>query len=95
MYKYICISVRVCVRACKTRLVRAPTEKLPPPKPIAPFWGGQQPPKLKHSTRTPQEHRSGVDVPYWRLYVSWGSSGLVRDLRSKAKPGRIRGPEGP
>ncbi len=30
---------------------------------------------------------SGEDVPYWRLYVSWGSSGLVRDLRSKAKPG--------
>ncbi len=30
----------------------------------------------------------GVDVPYWRLYVSQGSSGLARDLRSEAKPGQ-------
>ncbi len=29
-----------------------------------------------------------VDVPYWRLHVSYGSSGLVRDLRSKATLGR-------
>ncbi len=28
-----------------------------------------------------------VDVPYWRVYVSWGSSGMVRVFRSKAKPG--------
>jgi hypothetical protein len=27
------------------------------------------------------------DVPYWRLNVSYGSSGLVRDFRSEAKPG--------
>ncbi len=27
------------------------------------------------------------DVPYWRLYVSEWSSGLVRDMRSKTKPG--------
>ena len=32
-----------------------------------------------------------VDVPYWRLYVSSGSSGLVRDLRSKAKQGHNHG----
>ncbi len=42
---------------------------------------------------------SNVDVPYWRLYVSKGSSGQVRDLRSKAKSrhkhtlGGRRGPE--
>ena len=26
-------------------------------------------------------------MPYWRFYVSYGSSGLARDLRSKAKAG--------
>ncbi len=37
------------------------------------------------------EYKScSVEVPYWRLCVSLGSSGMARDLRSKAKPRRKR-----
>jgi hypothetical protein len=67
------------VAGCNRKLAREP-QRTPSPsnkqKRVATFTSGAR-----------RKHHEPVHVPYWRLYVSWGSSGLVRDLRSKPNRG--------